>query len=218
MATILSGPSVILRPSLRSTVRLTGKRLPRRDLSRYTLIRSFFTQQASISPRPPSSRPSTIQYLAQRRWNSHQPSSSKEDCPHCSPEDSSLSPIRSPATFSHPSSPFLSDSKTKSHSSNFSNDSWPVDPKYATRRDHAQNYTPFVQRLISRTSLPLSNVHRPSKEELLSAATSWWERLRIRVKWFTIRGWRKFNTDDLSAFFSFIVVGNSKLLSTSISI
>lgn len=54
-----------------------------------------------------------------------------------------------------------------------------------------------------------SVVHRPTKEDLLNAANSWWERLRIRLKWFTIRGWRRFNTDDLVAFFSWFVVGNS---------
>lgn len=33
--------------------------------------------------------------------------------------------------------------------------------------------------------------------------------MRIRLKWFTIRGWRRFNTDDLSAFLSWFVVGNT---------
>lgn len=77
------------------------------------------------------------------------------------------------------------------------------------RRDHAQNYTPFIRRLIQQSSIPIKANYRPSKEELLGAASSWWERLRIRIKWFTIRGWRRFNTDDLSAFASWFVLGNS---------
>jgi distribution and morphology protein 31 len=42
----------------------------------------------------------------------------------------------------------------------------------------------------------------PSKEELLRLARGFWTRLRIRFKWFTIRGFRRFNVDDLSAFFT----------------
>lgn len=73
-----------------------------------------------------------------------------------------------------------------------------------------QEYSPFIRRLI-RASSELSDAahRRPTKEELLNATSSWWQRLRIRLKWFTIRGWRRFNTDDLSAFFSWFVVGNS---------
>jgi distribution and morphology protein 31 len=86
-------------------------------------------------------------------------------------------------------------------------------PSAGPRRDHAQDYSPFIKRLIQRASVPMTSSHRPSKEELLRAATSWWERLRIRVKWFTIRGWRRFNTDDMSAFASWFVLGNSEFRS-----
>lgn len=100
-------------------------------------------------------------------------------------------------------------------STNPSNPSRPEDCPHchappSARRDHAQNYTPFIRRLIQQSSLPLRSNYRPSKEELLGAASSWWQRLRIRIKWFTIRGWRRFNTDDLSAFASWFVVGNSE--------
>ncbi|CAO1615157.1 unnamed protein product [Parajaminaea phylloscopi] len=43
---------------------------------------------------------------------------------------------------------------------------------------------------------------RPTKEDLLRYARGFWTRLRIRFKWFTIRGFRRFNADDLSAFFT----------------
>ncbi|KAK6350797.1 Mitochondrial distribution and morphology protein 31, mitochondrial precursor [Orbilia javanica] len=62
-------------------------------------------------------------------------------------------------------------------------------------RDHS-----FMERL------PL--IHRPSKEELLAAASSAWDRLRIRFKWLTIRQIRPFNMDEISAFFSWIILGN----------
>jgi distribution and morphology protein 31 len=84
-------------------------------------------------------------------------------------------------------------------------------PPSAGRQDHAQDYTPFIKRLIASSKvLQSGSPHRPSKEQLLAAASGWWQRLRIRIKWFTIRGWRRFNTDDFSAFASWFVVGNSE--------
>ena len=86
-------------------------------------------------------------------------------------------------------------------------------PTKSVRKDHAQDYTPFIRRLIaSSNAIQSGSPHRPSKEELLAAASGWWQRLRIRIKWFTIRGWRRFNTDDFSAFASWFVLGNSKLV------
>jgi len=86
-------------------------------------------------------------------------------------------------------------------------------PNKSVRKDHAQDYTPFIRRLIaSSNAIQSGSPHRPSKEELLAAASGWWQRLRIRIKWFTIRGWRRFNTDDFSAFASWFVLGNSESL------
>ncbi|KAJ9659206.1 Mitochondrial distribution and morphology protein 31, mitochondrial precursor [Coniosporium apollinis] len=52
------------------------------------------------------------------------------------------------------------------------------------------------------------NIHRPTKEELLAAATGFWSRLRVRFKWFSIKSARPFNMDEISAFFSWILVGH----------
>lgn len=54
----------------------------------------------------------------------------------------------------------------------------------------------------------LPHLHRPTKEELLAAATGFWSRLRVRFKWFSIRSVRPFNTDDISAFVSWVLVGH----------
>lgn len=51
-------------------------------------------------------------------------------------------------------------------------------------------------------------IHRPSKEELLAAATGFWSRLKVRFKWFSIRSARPFNADDIGAFFSWVLVGH----------
>ncbi|OBT90185.1 hypothetical protein VE02_00904 [Pseudogymnoascus sp. 03VT05] len=50
--------------------------------------------------------------------------------------------------------------------------------------------------------------HRPTKEELLAAATGFWSRLKIRFKWFSIRSARPWNVDDWSAFVSWFVLGH----------
>ncbi|KAK3045133.1 hypothetical protein LTS18_014501, partial [Coniosporium uncinatum] len=54
----------------------------------------------------------------------------------------------------------------------------------------------------------LPQLHRPTKEELLSAATGFWSRLKVRFKWLTIRSNRRFNLDDVSGFFSWILLGH----------
>lgn len=47
----------------------------------------------------------------------------------------------------------------------------------------------------------------PPKEQLLSLTNSFFERLKIRFKWATIRSYRRFRADDYSAFFSFGIMG-----------
>ncbi|MCJ1397144.1 Mitochondrial distribution and morphology protein 31, mitochondrial precursor [Xylographa trunciseda] len=54
----------------------------------------------------------------------------------------------------------------------------------------------------------MPHIHRPSKEELLAAATGFWSRLKVRFKWFSIRSVRPFNADEIGAFFSWILVGH----------
>ncbi|KAL8918505.1 MAG: hypothetical protein Q9208_007312 [Pyrenodesmia sp. 3 TL-2023] len=54
----------------------------------------------------------------------------------------------------------------------------------------------------------IPQIHRPSKEELLGAATGFWSRLKVRFKWFSIRSGRPFNIDEISAFFSWVLVGH----------
>jgi len=95
----------------------------------------------------------------------------------------------------------------------------PTHTPVQTPPGHAQDYTPFIRRLIGRSSsLTTSSPTRPTKEQLLAAAGSWWERLRVRLKWFTIRGWRRFNADDYGAFASVFVLGNSRYFPSTTSL
>ncbi len=60
-----------------------------------------------------------------------------------------------------------------------------------------------------RDRLPnISQIHRPSREELLAAATGFWSRLKVRFKWFSIRSARPFNADEIGAFFSWVLLGH----------
>ncbi|KAK2872025.1 hypothetical protein FQN49_002619 [Arthroderma sp. PD_2] len=54
----------------------------------------------------------------------------------------------------------------------------------------------------------LPHMHRPTKEELLAAATGFWSRLKVRFKWFSIRSARPFNVDEISTFFSWVLLGH----------
>ncbi|KAI4155278.1 MAG: hypothetical protein LQ340_001085 [Diploschistes diacapsis] len=56
--------------------------------------------------------------------------------------------------------------------------------------------------------LPQMNMHRPTKEELLAAATGFWSRLRVRFKWFSIRSVRPFNADEIGALISWLFLGH----------
>ena len=65
----------------------------------------------------------------------------------------------------------------------------------------------FEKRITDRLP-PMPHLHRPSKEELLAAATGFWSRLRVRFKWFSIRSIRPYNMDEIVGFFSWIVLGH----------
>ncbi|KJA27857.1 hypothetical protein HYPSUDRAFT_62897 [Hypholoma sublateritium FD-334 SS-4] len=71
-------------------------------------------------------------------------------------------------------------------------------------RDH-ENYSRFFQRL----ALSLPHLHRPTRDDFLDVATGFWQRLRIRFKWFTVRGFRKFNADDISAFITWFLMSQT---------
>lgn len=54
----------------------------------------------------------------------------------------------------------------------------------------------------------MPHLHPPTKEELLSAATGFWSRLKVRFKWFSIRSVRPFNLDEITALFSWVILGH----------
>lgn len=78
-----------------------------------------------------------------------------------------------------------------------------VQPSPAPNRfDH---YPQFFRRL----ALSVPNIHRPTRDDMLNAASGFWERTRIRFRWFTIKSFRKFNADDISAFITWFLMSQT---------
>ncbi|KAI5866830.1 mitochondrial distribution and morphology proteins-domain-containing protein [Durotheca rogersii] len=50
--------------------------------------------------------------------------------------------------------------------------------------------------------------HRPTKEEFLAATNGFWQRLKVRFKWFSIRSMRPWNIDEWGAFVSWVLFGH----------
>lgn len=64
----------------------------------------------------------------------------------------------------------------------------------------------LIDRLPHMPHIP--HLQRPTKEELLAAATGFWSRLKVRFKWFSIRSVRPFNLDEIAALFSWVFLGH----------
>ena len=163
--------------------RSLGARLARSD--RYSLIRSFFTRS---HPPPPlirtlprsSTRPTSFTPISTLYYSSHYKPFSTRVTSHG--VESQQPPQHSTPT---------------SQQQNSNPDSTPHDV-------YDNNYPRFFRRLAQ--SLP--HVSRPSRDDFLNAANGFIQRMRVRVRWFFIRNFRKFNADDISAFVTWILVGH----------
>ena len=80
------------------------------------------------------------------------------------------------------------------------------DEKPTSRENKPENQDANNESFYERLHIP--NFHRPTKEELLAAATGFWSRLKVRFKWATIRSARPFNMDEIFGFFSWIALGH----------
>lgn len=77
----------------------------------------------------------------------------------------------------------------------------PEKPPPLPPNHNLDNYSRFFRRL----ALAVPHPHTPTRDDLLNVATGFWQRTRIRFKWFTIKSFRKFNADDMSAFFTWFL-------------
>jgi distribution and morphology protein 31 len=67
---------------------------------------------------------------------------------------------------------------------------------------------PPSKHLLNRIPHSLPHLYRPSKAELLEAASGFWSRVKIHFKWLTIRSARPFNADEIYAMFSWILAAH----------
>jgi mitochondrial distribution and morphology protein 31 len=68
---------------------------------------------------------------------------------------------------------------------------------------HYENYPPFLKQLalsLPKNPNPHPHPSHPTLDDFLKTTSSFWQRARLRFKWFTIKSFRKFNADDISAF------------------
>ncbi|GJJ06451.1 hypothetical protein Clacol_000643 [Clathrus columnatus] len=70
------------------------------------------------------------------------------------------------------------------------------------------DYSQLLSLLCSANSLHRfsGSGNPPTKDDLLKVTTSSWERIRVRFKWFTIKSFRRWNADDISAFFTWFLM------------
>ena len=61
---------------------------------------------------------------------------------------------------------------------------------------------------LDRLPQSLPHLKRPTKAELLEAASGFWSRIRVHFKWLTIRSTRPFNADEIYALFSWILAAH----------
>ncbi|PHH55336.1 Mitochondrial distribution and morphology protein 31 [Ceratocystis fimbriata CBS 114723] len=84
-----------------------------------------------------------------------------------------------------------------------------AEPKPGTGTDTIAHQ---VSKYLHLPNLPTLNnlhaIHRPTKEELLSAANGFWQRLKVRFKWASIRSMRPWNADEWGAFVSWFMLGH----------
>ena len=71
--------------------------------------------------------------------------------------------------------------------------------------NHLDNYPAFLRRL----AMSVPNIPRPTRDDLLTVADGFWQRVRIRFRWFTIKSFRKFNADDISAFVTWFLMSQT---------
>ncbi|SPQ23809.1 84402523-4481-4488-a893-16c6cd1ff137 [Thermothielavioides terrestris] len=76
-----------------------------------------------------------------------------------------------------------------------------------TPSPHASENESLAESMSKYLHLP-KMPHRPTKEELLAAASGFGQRLKVRFKWFSIRSMRPWNADEWGAFVSWFLFGH----------
>ena len=180
-------------------------------LERYTAIRNFFKQVRRVPPREHPQDPTLLGYRA-----SHEGT-------YLAIRTSSMTMARTPARAFHTtgivlnqgqsSQPLRPPSQSPATAHNKTSEESHQDSKHETEEiedngrvpNHLDNYPAFLRRL----AMSVPNIHRPTRDDLLTVADGFWQRARIRFRWFTIKSFRKFDADDISAFVTWFLMSQT---------
>jgi distribution and morphology protein 31 len=170
-------------------------------LDRYRIIRDFFRKQHAVAPdslilssrclaKPPKfTKPRETQPILYQRRTFHPSTFVSSQFPE------------NPSPKKHEeAAPIPENSKSQSSD----NPLFKQEP-YGPIPRNDENYSRFFQRL----ALSLPHLHRPTRDDFLNVASGFWERIRIRFKWFTIKSFRKFNADEISAFITWFLMSQT---------
>lgn len=179
---ILKGPGVRLLSHRSAILRHSSRGVLQSNFDRYSTIRLFFKQQQTAPPVNTKTSSRDVRFHA------------LED-----------------AGFPHRCRIFVrlnhSDVKHESQHGRSSSEhsSSEIEPPPPPPPLNWENHS----RLYRRLAESLSHLHRPTKDDFLKVADGFWQRLHIRFKWFTIRSFRRFNADDISAFITWFLMSQT---------
>jgi mitochondrial distribution and morphology protein 31 len=84
----------------------------------------------------------------------------------------------------------------------------PNAPPESTLKSNPESKSKPASHLSDYLPHSLPHLYRPSKAELLGAASGFWSRMKVHFKWLTIRSTRPFNADEIYALFSWILAAH----------
>lgn len=178
----------------RSVLSISRRPLPNASLERYGLIRSFFLRQASTSTFAAATiltpRRTGLLHVFVSQHTRSSPTLTRLQHVHGARSLHTTSPYRQEPPLKPPREDAAKQKESSTPEKNPEKPSHPPDPYYL------ENYSKFFRQL----AMSLPHLHRPTRDDFLNAATGFWSRLRVRFKWLTIRSFRKYNADDISAF------------------
>ncbi|KAL0067329.1 Mitochondrial distribution and morphology protein 31, mitochondrial precursor [Marasmius tenuissimus] len=204
------------------------------ELDRYRIIRRFFIgqpQHVFSAPTSSSSRLESLQnnlFLQSRVRQFHSTSVSslkgkgkRREGPVDHEERVGVEPntdVREPETSSHSNND--TPEKENLESQTKTTHSEPVDSEpqqTQTQTEPSPPHRPYIlpynfahySKSFRRLALSVPHFHAPTRDDFLRVADGFWQRLRIRFKWFTIKSFRKFNADDISGFITVILMSQT---------
>ena len=190
---------------------ITRKQARNATFERYSAIRSFFKQQHRRLPSPKyPPNPVPLGYQA-----SHGDSSLTCSTSYVARTSTraALHTTSVPLRQGQPSEPPRPSSSSPPVTHDGTSDESHRDAKHEAEEieDNSRvpnpfdNYPAFLRRL----AMSVPNIHRPTRDDLLTVADGFWQRARIRFRWFTIKSFRKFDADDISAFVTWFLMSQT---------